>query len=446
MEVKIPYTPRPLWAKEIHRGLETHRFSVLVCHRRFGKTVGVINHLIKMAVLNKRRAPQYAYLAPFFRQAKRIAWKYLKYYTSVIPGIKVNNVDCSVELPSRYPGTAGATITILGADNPDALRGIYLDGAVMDEYGQMKEELWTEIVRPALADRKGWAVFLGTPKGQNAFFTKYQEARAKPDWFCCVYKASETGVLSEAELAAMRADMPPEAYAQEMECDFSVAAFNTLLGGADIEAAKKCHYDELQLRGQPKIMGVDVARFGGDRSCICCRWGLAVMKPYYYSGLDTMTLAGTIVEIKNRFKPDAIFIDSGAMGAGVIDRLRQLGHPVIDVAFGGKAINADLYINKRTEMYFNLARYIKQDGGSLPEDASLSEELASCYYGYDRAGRLKLMDKDEIREMLGRSPDGSDALALTFAAPVVPVRDFHSPYRNKNFLRANTSYDFGLEG
>ena len=97
-------------------------------------------------------------------------------------------------------------------------------------------------------------------------------------------------------------------------------------------------------------------------------------------------------------------------------------------------------------MYFNLERYIKQDGGSLPYDASLAEELASCYYGYDRAGRLKLMDKDEIREMLGRSPDGSDALALTFAAPVVPVRDFHSPYRNKNFLRANTSYDFGLEG
>lgn len=167
--IKIPYSPRPLWRDEIHKALDSHRFSVLVCHRRFGKTVGVVNHVIRQAVRCSKRAPQYAYIAPFFAQAKKIAWEYIKYYTGVIPGVKVNNSECFVELPSSHPGSAGARIYILGADNPDSLRGMYLDGVVLDEYGQMKESIWSEILRPALADREGWAVFVGTPKGQNGF-------------------------------------------------------------------------------------------------------------------------------------------------------------------------------------------------------------------------------------------------------------------------------------
>ncbi len=124
--IKIPYSPRPLWRDEIHKALDSHRFSVLVCHRRFGKTVGVVNHVIRQAVRCSKRAPQYAYIAPFFAQAKKIAWEYIKYYTGVIPGVKVNNSECFVELPSSHPGSAGARIYILGADNPDSLRGMYV--------------------------------------------------------------------------------------------------------------------------------------------------------------------------------------------------------------------------------------------------------------------------------------------------------------------------------
>lgn len=85
-EIVIPYTPRPLWRDTIHPALTANRFAVLVCHRRFGKTVGTVNEMIKKAVLNEKKAPVYAYVAPFRNQAKRVAWEYLKYYTNPIPG------------------------------------------------------------------------------------------------------------------------------------------------------------------------------------------------------------------------------------------------------------------------------------------------------------------------------------------------------------------------
>lgn len=437
--IQLPYEPRPLWKEQIHPGLESHRFSVLVCHRRFGKTVGVINHIIKQAVINGKRAPQYAYIAPYQTQAIKVAWGYLKYYTAPIPGIKVNNSNYYVELPSAHADSPGARIYIMGADNPDALRGMYLDGVILDEYGQMKDYLWGEIIRPALADRKGWAVFVGTPKGQNGFFQKYQEALTHDDWYHCLYKASETGVIDKTELESMKESMSDVEYQQEMECDFSVAAFNALLGAEDVEKAVETVYNENDLLGAVKVMGVDVARFGGDRSAICCRHGLAVMPVQTYKGLDTMTFAGVVIKAMNKFNPDAVFIDSGAMGAGVIDRIRQLGYHCIDVAFGGKATDDSRYVNKRTEMYFKLTEFIKKDSGAIPKDAVLQEELANVYYGFDNRGRLKLRSKEEIKEVLGRSPDMADALALTFAQPVARRQDYG--LGNSTRAMCRTDYD-----
>lgn len=440
--IKIPYSPRPLWRDEIHKALDSHRFSVLVCHRRFGKTVGVVNHVIRQAVRCSKRAPQYAYIAPFFAQAKKIAWEYIKYYTGVIPGVKVNNSECFVELPSSHPGSAGARIYILGADNPDSLRGMYLDGVVLDEYGQMKESMWSEILRPALADREGWAVFVGTPKGQNGFYKKWMEAQGNEGWYAVRYKASETGLFPPKELEDMRRTMSDVEYSQEMECDFSIAAENTLLGGDDIEAACKRSYSEMDVVGSTCVMGVDVARFGGDRSVIAVRRGLVMMEPIVFNSIDTMTLAGAVIKAKERFKPDAIFIDSGAMGAGVIDRIRQLGHSCMDVAFGGKAIDSNKYSNRRAEMYFRLADAIKKGGTSLPDVPTLREELANVYYTYDPSGRLKLKGKEDIKALLGRSPDMADAFALTYAESVVRRKDVESPLFNGRGAMSNTDYDF----
>ncbi|MDE7372106.1 MAG: hypothetical protein K2N07_10300, partial [Desulfovibrio sp.] len=129
--VEIPYKPR---YPEVHVQLAAHRFSVLVAHRRFGKTVLVVNHLIRQALLSGCPRGSYGYVAPFRNQAKLVAWDYLKHYTAPIPGRTVNESELSIGLPSNG---GGAKIRIFGADNPDALRGLYFDGVVLDEVAQM---------------------------------------------------------------------------------------------------------------------------------------------------------------------------------------------------------------------------------------------------------------------------------------------------------------------
>jgi hypothetical protein len=227
-KVSTGYKPRPLQA-EIHRKLK--RFSVLVCHRRFGKTVLCINELIDLALRNKQPRPRYAYLAPYYRQAKAATWDYLKAYTLPIPGTEKNEAELRVDLPN------GARIQLFGADNYDALRGIYLDGVVLDEYAQMPSKAWSEVIRPALTDRQGWAVFIGTPKGRNAFYELYAEAKKNPDWYAALYRASETGVLPQSELEIAHQQMSPEEYEQEFECSFQAAIlgsyYGTLMAQAD---------------------------------------------------------------------------------------------------------------------------------------------------------------------------------------------------------------------
>lgn len=424
----IPYRPEKLWKTTIHPNLESHRFSVIVAHRRFGKTVGTVNHLIKMAVKNKNQAPQYAYVAPYRNQAKHIAWGYLKYFAHVIPGIKTNESELYIEFPSRHDGCAGARIYVIGADHPDALRGTYWDGAVLDEYAQIKPELWNEVVRPAIADRKGWVIFIGTPKGQNQFYEIYQRAMRDENWYCCLYRADESGLFEAggrygpAELASMKQDMSEEAIRQELYCDFTASAYNVLITIDMVTAAIGRGYKPNDVRGAPKILGVDVARFGNDSCVIVRRQGLAVMQPKVYRDIDNMDFAARLVREIESWKPDAVFVDAGR-GEGVIDRCRQLGYPVTEVSFGGKALKDKCYINKRSEMWDNMRAWI-QSGGSLPDMPELKTELTTPEYGFDAANRMKLEPKEKIKERMGKSPDIADALALTFAMPVQPRSPF----------------------
>ena len=212
----IPYRPRDLQLA-IHEKLDGARFGAVVCHRRFGKTVLAINQLIKAALTCEKERPRFAYIAPTYAQGKAIAWDYLKFYTSVVVGRDVNESELRVTLPT------GSQVRIFGADNPDSLRGLYFDGAVLDEYGLMKGQTWSQVVRPALADRKGWALFIGTPNGRNAFYEICRDAKTQPDWFFSEYKASQTGIIDAAELNAAASQMTEDEYAQEWECSFEAS-------------------------------------------------------------------------------------------------------------------------------------------------------------------------------------------------------------------------------
>jgi hypothetical protein len=200
------------------------RFNVWVCHRRFGKTVLALYQLIADAYANTKPRPRYGYLAPLYRQGKVIAWDLLKHLTRPLPGTKINEAELRVDL------TGDRRIQIFGADNPDALRGLYLDGAVFDEYAQMRPRIWSEVVRPALADREGWATFIGTPMGKNHFYDLYQEHQADPIWHTALYPVSTTGVIPQAELDSARATMAPEQYAQEFEVSFESALIGSYYG------------------------------------------------------------------------------------------------------------------------------------------------------------------------------------------------------------------------
>lgn len=208
---RMVYEPRPL-QRTVHASLK--RFNSLVCHRRFGKTVLAVNQLIDSGLRCQLHRPQYAYIAPLRNQAKAVAWNYLLDYSAPFREEQPNIAELRVDLFN------GARIQLFGADNPDALRGMYFDGVVPDEYGDMDPTIWTRVLRPAIADRKGWAMFIGTPKGQNGFYDLHMAAQDNPEWYAQVFRASETGVVPADELAALRSTMTEAEYNQELECSF----------------------------------------------------------------------------------------------------------------------------------------------------------------------------------------------------------------------------------
>jgi hypothetical protein len=219
--VVIPYEPRDQFLGFHTR---TQRWSAIVAHRRAGKTVACVNELIKGALICKRTRPRFAYIAPLLKQAKTVALDYLKEFGLVIPGASIHESELRLDLPN------GGQVRLYGGDNPDSLRGIYLDGVILDEAADMSPRVFNEIIRPALSDRKGWCVWIGTPKGQNDFYDLWERAKGDPEWFSLMLRASETGIIDPHELADAKRQMTPEQFAQEYECSFQAAIIGAYYG------------------------------------------------------------------------------------------------------------------------------------------------------------------------------------------------------------------------
>ena len=196
------------------------RFNVLLAHRRFGKTVlavAILLHIAQMKQQQGLRRPQVHYYAPSYPQAKRVAWPYVKDFLHGC-GAQFNESELKAELPG------GAILQLGSGENPDSSRGIYSDYVVLDEPSQMPTRLWTEVLRPALSDRLGGAMFIGTPQGRHGlFYDTYQDAADDPLWWRGCYRASETGIVDEEELHAAQRAMSRAEYLQEFECDWSAA-------------------------------------------------------------------------------------------------------------------------------------------------------------------------------------------------------------------------------
>jgi len=407
--VSVDYEPRAQFRAFHDR---TQRFGCIVAHRRCGKTVACVADLILNALASTRRKPRYAYIAPLYKQAKDIAWPYLKDFVGGLGGYaSVSETELRVTLPNE------ATVRLYGADNPDSLRGIYLDAVVLDEYALIDPRLWPEVIRPALADREGAAVFIGTPRGRDAFYALWRDAQKDPEtWFTAMLKASSTGLLPKPELNQARAQMSRAQYAREFECSFDEPDVDQFIPGAVVEQALQRDARALG----PRVIGVDVARFGDDRSVILKRNGDRVVEVDCYRGLDLMEITGRVAQAIDRYRPDGTFVDGIGLGAGVVDRLRQLHYGrIFEVNAGSRPSNDAKFTNKRAEMWSTMRDWLAERASITGLDR-LADDLVSLTYGFDHANRLKLESKKDLKARGLPSPDLADALALTFAQPIAP--------------------------
>ena len=214
VDQEIDYRPRDQ-IRAFHDRKE--RFAIIVAHRRFGKTVAAINDLIRSCFEIDRPNVRVAYIAPYLSQAKAVAWDYALEFTRDIPEIKVNHSELRIDFLN------GARFRLFGADNYNAMRGLYFDAVVLDEMADFPASAWSNVIRPALADRRGSATFISTPKGKNEFWELWHEAQDDPNWFTAMLKASATSILDQEELDEARRTMGDDRYEQEFECSFEAA-------------------------------------------------------------------------------------------------------------------------------------------------------------------------------------------------------------------------------
>jgi hypothetical protein len=193
------------------------RFRVVVAGRRFGKTQLSLLEMIRAAAPPNRRV---WYIGPSYDQAKRILWDRLKTMTKPFWEGRPSETDLTVRLNSN------STISLRGADRPDSIRGNGLDFAVMDEFASMQPDVWTKVIRPALADRQGRALFLGTPQGSNHFYDLFLRAQSDPEWAAFQFTTSQGGNVSPDEITSASADLDEESFRQEFEAVFTAAGSN----------------------------------------------------------------------------------------------------------------------------------------------------------------------------------------------------------------------------
>ena len=208
------YSPRKI-AMDFHNREE--RFAIIVAHRRFGKTVAVINDLIRYCFECPLDNVRVAYIAPYLSQAKAVAWDYVLQFTADIPNVKVNHSELRVDFDN------GSRFRLFGGDNFNALRGLYMDYVCIDEFADFPASAYPNVIRPMTVDRKGKITIIGTPKGKNEFWEMWDAAQSDPQWFTAMYKASDTNLLDPDELDDAREMMGEDRYLQEFECSFEAA-------------------------------------------------------------------------------------------------------------------------------------------------------------------------------------------------------------------------------
>jgi len=443
-------------------------YNELICTRRFGKSViaalKLTDSCLRLVASKRKKQPKFAYIAPQKDQAKQITWPIFKEFLSnLIDSGQVTISDQSMEVYFKNDkGKPWGQIKLYAEEKggAESIRGNYLDGVVFDEYDSMDASVvWRQIVRPALGDTSGWALFAGTIAGKGNLYNLHKERKDDPRWNIGIYRFEDTwkhlpaycewdessklwvpsqekydDVIEEYRYA-------PSEYAREFQCDWDADGVDPLIPNKFLRESLGRHIKEDAYSHDVKIMGIDVAGDGPDSHTICMRQGLGCSPIEKYRDIDERALTGVVMGKISSWKPDMVFIDhTGGYGTELISRLRQQGCRIVrGINFGSRANDAEHYSNKRTEMYHNVRDWIV-DGGSLPDDEDIEQELSVLSAPEGVNGKAMLIKKDDIRELIGRSPDKADALALTFAETVIKTSN---NLNNNNRIQtvASTGYD-----
>jgi len=319
--VLLPYTPRKAFLPFHER---TKRWGCLVAHRRAGKTVAAVNDLIRAAFMYQGLNGLFGYVAPFQNQARRIAWDYFKFFAE--PLIRdANEAQMTLTLVN------GAKISLFGSDSADAMRGLGFSGLYLDEYGDFKPSVFGNVLRPALADKGGWCVFAGTPKGKNQFWEIYQTAQRIPDdWFLLRLPASESGLLPQGELNAAKAQLSEDQYLQEFECSFEAAILGAFFGTEMRLAEPRINERVVFTEGYPVHTAWDL----GYRDDTAIWWyqvvggEVRVIDFFAVSGADIRTIAEVVVNkgynYGKHYLPHDARAKSLQTGRSIVEQLADL--------------------------------------------------------------------------------------------------------------------------
>lgn len=419
------------WSARPHQRLLYNSFGhgkafkrgAAVWHRRAGKDSCALNLTARDMF---KRVGTYWHLFPEQTQARRAVWNGIDRDGRRIidqflpPEVRKRKSDQEMLIEAAN----GSIWQMAGSDNFDSLVGSNPIGVVFSEWSLANPEAW-EYIRPILVENDGWALFIYTPRGRNHGYATYMRALDAADWFAQRLTVDDTGLVTPEQIDAERqVGMSDAKIRQEFYCSFEAESDEQLIGfdlviDAQVRDVKPEPFDE-------KVMGVDVARFGDDKSAIVYRQGRSLPRAYErYSGLDTMALAAKVAENIRRWAPDAVFVDEGGVGGGVVDRLHQLNfREVRGINFGAKSDSprsGEKASNKRTEMWLNMREWLRR--AAIPNDELLAAELTGPSYGFNADNAIVLEKKDDMKKRGIPSPDVADALALTFAYPVMAADD-----------------------
>ena len=355
--IELPYSPRH---PTLHEKLANFKTFVLVAHRRFGKTVLMVAHVVQKALELELEDGAFYYAAPLLKQAKKIAWRYLLKHYNVIkrhcPKATKNETELYIKIPNSYidpvTGEHGwSYIYVIGVDNPDSIRGIYADGVILDEYGQMNRTAFQEIFAAMLSDKSRevignqWSIFLGTPKGQNQFWEIFESTKKNMVKNSLIENFSSRtnldhwgkscGVelltishtrnypelirpISDSREEFLRSIMSRAVFSQEFECDFNESSDDSLIPLDLIREGflrfKMGLYQPRNLDGHIRVLGFDGSRNRGDNDILTFRWGNLVVWQENIKHLNEVEKADYINEVANKLIIDVICIDSYSFG------------------------------------------------------------------------------------------------------------------------------------